>query len=112
MKKRFFCLIFFLIIMVSCKYSTEPLIKAETHYFYISTPEEAYVQVVVQNIHGDIFKILYSDTLKIGTHVFKWTGKNEKGEYVEEGFYIISAVIYRQDSPPISFSKLIYYGRE
>jgi len=110
MKKRFFYL-FFLIIMVSCDYSTEPLTKVDAPHVYFTLPEEAYVQVVVQNIHGDIFRILLSDIRKVGTYKVRWDGKNEKGEYVKEGFYVISILIYVKN-PPITFSRLVYYGRD
>ncbi len=110
MKKHFFYL-FFLIIMVSCDYSTEPLTTVDTPHVYFTLPEDAYVQVVVQNIHGDIFRTLLSDILKVGTHKVSWDGKNEKGKYVKEGFYFISVIIYVKNSP-ITLSKLVYYGKD
>jgi len=109
MKKIALLILLLSLSLMQCDYSTNPLPKLETVDIYFSLPDPAFVQVMVQNIHGDRIKLISSGFLASGNYRFVWNGKNDNGQYVKEGLYFITISLPEFKK---SFSQIIHYGKD
>ena len=109
MKKVFLILIMLILslMLTHCNTPTEsmgqsnPLIE-----FEIS--RTTYLKVTLNNLVGDKIITLAKKEFRAGHHWIAWDGKNNNGEYVDEGFY--QFCIYYANNK-IWRTWLIYYKR-
>ena len=64
------------------------------------------LELVVWSLSGEKIITLLDDELYPGYHVFKWSGKNNKGERVSSGIYFCS-LVWKNDI--METKKLIYF---
>lgn len=109
MKKKIIILLagFIVFLLISCNTPTEsmgqsnPVLNFDVQY-------SRYLKVTVNNLIGDRIVTLIEGELRAGGYSIPWDGKNNKGDYVDEGFYHFS--IYFAGGK-LWKTKLIYYKR-
>ncbi len=102
--KKIILILLLSILFISCDFSTEPSSSDRIIFqFHVNTDN---INVTIQNILGD--KIIKLEAIPNEyPFTYIWDGKNENGEYVEDGFYIAYIVI----ASDYEETKMIYFSR-
>jgi len=61
----------------------------EDYYLIYKLTRRSHVNVSIYNVRGELVRQLKNEVEDIGKHVVKWDGKNEDGEYVAMGLYLV-----------------------
>ena len=105
--KKILLSIFISCILISCDFSTEPLSQSDDIIiFRVDGAIWSDVTVRIQNMLGEEIKNLDSESYDYPL-TYKWNGRNENGEFVEDGFYIA----YLKIEPDFENKRVIYFNR-
>jgi len=63
--------------------------REEDYYLIYKLNRRSHINVSVYNVSGELVKELKNGVEDIGKYVVKWDGKNEDGEYVAMGLYLV-----------------------
>lgn len=63
--------------------------RVEDYYLIYKLTRRSHVNVSIYNVRGELVRQLKNEVEDIGKHVVKWDGKNEDGEYVAMGLYLV-----------------------